>query len=116
MTYRNLQSIANRLTLCSLVLALGAVPPVMANDLNDGIAIDDPIDDSLKPTLNVPFILMKAKAAELRAKKGLKSSRPVITQGEQGQGNITFGIGSKIAPGTTIINSSEIKNSNAISR
>ncbi len=89
---------------------------VSSGDLNDGIAIDTPVDDSLKPTINIPFILMKAKAAELRGKKGLKSSRPVITQGEQGQGNITFGVGSKIAPGTTIINASEIKNSNAISK
>jgi len=96
-----------------LVLAAGAAA---GGDLDDGIAIDTPIDDSLKTEINVPFILMKAKAAELRAKKGLKSARPVITQGEQGQGNITFGIGSKIAPGTTIINSSEIKNSNAISK
>ncbi len=89
---------------------------VLGGDLDDGIAIDEPINDSLKPTINIPFILMKAKAAELRGKKGLKSSRPVITQGDQGQGNITFGVGSKIAPGTTIVNTSEIKNSNAISK
>ncbi len=87
-----------------------------SNDLDDGIALDDPINDDLKRTVNIPFILMKAKGAELRAKKGLNSSRPVISQGENGQGNITFGIGSKIAPGTTIINSSEIRDSNSISR
>ncbi|MEE9345633.1 MAG: hypothetical protein V3U88_08500 [Methylococcales bacterium] len=85
-------------------------------DLDAGIAIDTAVDDSLKTRINIPYILMKAKAAELRSKKGIKSTRPVITQGENGQGNINFGIGTKIAPGTTIVNSSEIKNANSISR
>ncbi len=86
-----------------------------SGDLDDGIPLDDVLNDDLKPTLNIPFILMKAKGDELRAKKGIKSSRPVITQG-QGQGNITFGVGTKIAPGTTIINAPKIKDSNTISR
>lgn len=106
---------------CNHLLIVGIVlftATANGNDLNDGIAIDSPVDDSLKPKINVPFILMKAKAAEFRGKKGLKNVRPVITDKNQGdgQGNITFGVGSKLAPGTTIINSSEIKNSNAISR
>ncbi len=87
-----------------------------SDDLNDGITADEPIVDDLKETLNVPYILMKAKAAEFRGKRGIESSRPVITQGQNGQGNITFGPGTKIAPGTTIINSSVIENSNSISR
>lgn len=87
-----------------------------SGDLDDGIAADDLINDDLKATVNIPYILMKAKAAELRAKQGINSSRPVITQGQNGQGNIVFGIGTKLAPGTTIINSSEIKNSNSISK
>lgn len=86
-----------------------------SNDLDDGIAADDLLNDDLKPTVNIPYILMKAKGAELRSKQGINSSRPVITQG-QGQGNITFGVGTKIAPGTTIINAPKIKDSNTISR
>ncbi len=97
------------------ILVLISGPAICNNDLNDGISLDEAINDDLKPTVNVPYILMKAKGAELRAKKGLESSRPVITQG-QGQGNIVFGVGTKIAPGTTIINSSQIKNSNSITR
>jgi hypothetical protein len=85
-----------------------------SGDLDDGIPLDDALNDDLKPTLNIPFILMKAKGDELRAKKGIKSSRPVITTGDGGQGNITFGVGTKIAPGTTIINAPKIKDSNTI--
>lgn len=98
------------------IIAVFSAGIASCNDLDDGIALDEPLNDDLKTTVNIPFILMKAKAAELRSKKGIESSRPVITQGENGQGNITFGLGTKIAPGTTIINSSEIKNSNSISR
>jgi hypothetical protein len=87
-----------------------------ADDLDDGIALDGSINDDLKTTVNLPFILMKAKGAEMRSKEGIESSRPVITQGEGGQGNIIFGAGTKLRPGTTIINSSVIKNSNSISR
>ncbi len=96
-----------------LVFSAGAAS---SNDLDDGIALDDRINDDLKTTVNIPFILMKAKGAELRSKEGIESSRPVITQGQNGQGNIIIGAGTKLRPGTTIINSSQIKNSNSISR
>ncbi len=89
---------------------------VLGNDLDDGIALDESINDDLKPSVNIPFILMKVKAAQSRKGQGIESSRPVITQGLGGQGNIIIGPGTKLRPGTTIINSSVIKNSNSISR
>jgi hypothetical protein len=99
-----------------LLLFIAILVPGVVNsgDLNDGIGIDEAINDDLKPTVNVPFILMKARAAESRGERGIESSRPVIIQGQGGQGNQTFGIGTKFGAGTTIINASEIKNSTSI--
>ncbi len=101
----------SRLILFSTILISGVVS---SGDLDDGIGIDEVINDDLKPSVNIPFILMKAKAAESRGERGLTNSRPVITTGEGGQGNQTFGVGTKFGAGTTIINASEIKNSTSI--
>ncbi len=98
-----------------LLIAILATGIANGGDLDDGIAIDEPLNDDLKPTVNIPYILMKVKGAQNRGKNAA-SGRPIITQGEGGQGNITFGAGAKFAPGTVIINSSKIKNSNSISR
>lgn len=88
----------------------------MSNDLDDGIALDEPINDDLKTGVNIPFIMMKAKGAQGLQQKGVKPSRPVIVNdGVGGQGNQVFGIGTKFGAGTTIINAAEIKNSNSIS-
>ncbi len=87
----------------------------LSGDLDDGIELDEALDDSnaLQKGINVPFILMKAKGKELTGKR---TGNKVITSGDSsaGQGNIIFGPGAKIAPGTVIINRSDNRGATAI--
>lgn len=84
-------------------------------DLDDGIELHEPLDDSnaLQKGINVPFILMKAKGKELTGKR---TGNKLITSkdSQAGQGNIIFGPGAKIAPGTVIINRSDNRGATAV--
>lgn len=62
-----------------------------ANDLDDGIGIDTPINDDLNLGKNVVFIRRKALA---KAKAG--QSGDGTQSGSCGSGNIVIGAGSKI--------------------
>ncbi|MCX8049464.1 MAG: hypothetical protein N3A55_07370 [Methylohalobius sp.] len=87
----------------------------LGGDLDDGIELDESLDDSnaLQKGINVPFILMKAKGKELTGKR---TGNKMITSRDSsaGQGNIIFGPGAKIAPGTVIINRSDNRGATAI--
>ena len=84
-----------------------------AGDLDDGIPLDDSIDDSnaLQKGVNIPFILMKAKGKELTGSRVITSE-----DSSAGQGNIIIGPGAKIAPGTVIINNSDNRGATAIAK
>ena len=69
-----------------------------AGDLDDGIGIDDKIDDSLQSEPNILFIVNHAKA------KARQGSSDAITNG--GVGNISIGAGTDLQ-GATIINLSD---------
>ena len=60
-----------------------------ADDLNDGIALDKPINDDLTLDTNVQFIIRKALAKAKTKKKNSKTS-------SCGSGNIVIGAGSKV--------------------
>lgn len=89
----------------------------LSGDLDDGIELDEPLDDSnaLQKGINVPFILMKAKGKELTGKR---TGNKLITSkdSQAGQGNIIFGPGAKIAPGTVIINKSDNRGATAVAQ
>ena len=84
-----------------------------AGDLDDGIPLDDSIDDSnaLQKGVNIPFILMKAKGKELTGSRVITSKDSAA-----GQGNIIIGPGANIAPGTVIINNSDNRGATAIAK
>jgi hypothetical protein len=79
--------------------------PIQADDLNDGITADDPINDDLQIDKNIEFIKRNAIAKSLRAKDK--------DNGCGGSGNQTFGPGTNLS-NTTIINLSNNENSNAV--
>ncbi len=89
----------------------------LGGDLDDGIELDEALDDSnaLQKGINVPFILMKAKGKELTGKR---TGNKLITSrdSQAGQGNIIFGPGAKIAPGTVIINRSDNRGATAVAK
>ncbi len=89
----------------------------LGGDLDDGIELDEPLDDAnaLQKGINVPFILMKAKGKELTGKR---TGNKLITSKDSsaGQGNIIFGPGAKIAPGTVIINRSDNRGATAVAQ
>ncbi|QBQ55175.1 hypothetical protein [Nitrosococcus wardiae] len=89
----------------------------MSSDLDDGIPLDTPVDDSLKTGVNIPFVLMKAKGRELSATKN--KNKTLITDRDTnvvGQGNIILGPGAKLGPGTVIINNSDNRGAAAIAK
>lgn len=63
--------------------------PVHANDLDDGIAIDEPIKDDLQTDLNIGFIQRRAKA-KVNIRK--KTNQQVGC----GTGNIVVQAGAKV--------------------
>ena len=78
----------------------------IANDLDDGIAIDEKIDDSLKKEFNSNFIVSKSKSrAKARIKRGADSKTILLEDGvaNSGVGNIQIGAGADLQ-GATIIN------------
>lgn len=77
---------------------------VYADDLDDGIGIDTPINDDLTPDRNIQFIVRKALA---RAKTGEKNG----TGSGCGSGNIIIGPGSRVKE---VINISNNKGTTAV--
>ncbi|MGH8497655.1 MAG: hypothetical protein ACRERV_02440 [Methylococcales bacterium] len=82
--------------------------PLVADDLDGGIALDDlVIEDKLDSTLNIEFIKRNARSKALRgADKGQN-------QGCNGVGNQTFGPGANLQ-GATIINLSDNKGTTSV--
>jgi hypothetical protein len=76
-----------------------------ADDLDDGIALDTPINDDLQLDINVDFIKRNAKA---KARRGAASR-----SGCQGAGNQTFGPGANLK-GATIVNLSNNQGSSTV--
>lgn len=102
-------------TLFSLALICPTVG--MSTDLDDGISLDTPVDDSLKTGINTSFILMKVKGRELSAKRN--KDKALITDKDSnsvGQGNIILGPGAKLGPGTIIINNSDNRGATAVAK
>ena len=82
--------------------------PVIADDLNDGIAIDTPINDDLTLGKNINFIKRNAIA-----KSKHKSKNGNTKSGCDGTGNIKIGAGSNLK-GATIVNLSSNKGTTTV--
>ena len=80
--------------------------PGFAGDLDDGIALDTPINDDLQLGINVEFIKRNAKA---KAKRGASKKN----SGCHGAGNQTFGAGANLK-GATIVNLSNNKGASTV--
>lgn len=78
-----------------------------AGDLDDGIGIDEKLDDSLQSKPNLVFIVNHAKAKA-------RQSNSENTIRENGAGNITIGAGSDLK-GATIINLSDNEDAAVVS-
>jgi hypothetical protein len=97
----------------STLILLGLIFPIYlsASDLDDGIALDNPINDDLQINKNVLYTIRRAKSklkAKLKVKQKNPNNKRVIISGCNGVGNQTF-IGTKFKTGTTIINASNNK-------
>jgi len=98
---------SQNITLLTLLLLCGSAT---ASDLDDGIGIDKPIDDSIKPSQNINYIVTKAKS---KAKTSMTGSGARVVK--SGMGNIDIGAGSNLK-GATIINLSTNKGNNVVSK
>jgi hypothetical protein len=78
------------------------LPLSWCDDLNDGIKIDDPINDKLEFSKNINFIKQQTKAK-------MNSGKAIVNDGCQGTGNINVGPGTNLK-NTTIVNLSDNKN------
>lgn len=88
-----------------LLLVLGS-QTLLADDLDDGIGGDEPIEDKLQINKNIEYIKRNALAkAQQGGKKAIVNC---------GAGNMNFAPGTKFAAGTTIVNLSDNKNSASI--
>ena len=100
--------------LLGVVIVCGvALLPVWANDLDDGIPADEPIDDGVKVDTNFTFIVVDAET-KARAKASGSSGKNVINS-ENGLGNINIGAGADLS-GATIINLSNNEDSTVIAK
>ena len=90
-------------------LLLFLLPIILINsqaaDLNDGIGIDTPIDDSIKTDTNINYIKLNAIS------KAKNQSKVKGGSGSCGSGNIVIGAGSRVKE---IINVSTNKGTTAI--
>jgi|CXWL01.1.fsa_nt_gi hypothetical protein len=82
------------------------IPLSWSDDLNDGIKIDDPIDDKLGFSKNINFIKQQAKAK-------MNSGKAIVNDGCQGTGNINVAPGANLK-NATIVNLSDNKNSSTV--
>lgn len=91
-----------------LLLLCLASASLYADDLNDGIGIDEEINDNLQLNSNIDFIKRNAIAKARRATKGGKG-----TSGCSGTGNQSFGPGTDLK-GATIVNLSNNKGATSV--
>ena len=80
--------------------------PLYADDLDDGIGIDEAIDDKLQLEINIDYIkrsaIAKARRAEAKGNSGCS-----------GIGNQSFGPGANLK-GATIVNLSDNKGTSSV--
>lgn len=83
----------------------------VAGDLDDGIKMDEPINDDLKLDTNIQFIRAQAKAAANAKAEGKTLSSNVIVNDEcGGTGNQVFGVGTDLS-NAVIVNISDNRGS-----
>lgn len=94
------------------MIALGSVYSALAtaSDLDDGIGIDEAIDDSIRADRNIEFIVTKAKTKARAAAAAGESSEIEAN----GVGSINIGTGTNLQ-GATIINISNNEDAVSIS-
>lgn len=95
-----------KMKLLLLVLAMLQTNSYAA-DLNDGIGIDTPVNDSIKADININYIKLKAISQAMNGSK----SKGKGSSGSCGSGNIVIGAGSRVKQ---IINVSTNKGTTAI--
>lgn len=105
MTNKEIKNIIEFIYVLFFLLLLGG--SVAASDLDDGIAIDKPIDDSIKADQNINYIIVKAKS-KVKTSRGANGR---VKTNKAGEGNINIGAGANLR-GATIINLSENKGNN----
>jgi len=101
-----------KLILLICMMALGGVYSALAtaSDLDDGIGIDEAIDDSINADRNIEFIVTKAKTKARAAAAAGESSEIEAN----GVGSINIGTGTNLQ-GATIINISTNEDAVSIS-
>ena len=87
-----------------LILISIVTSPLYAGDLDDGMGIDEDINDNLQLNTNIDFIKRNALA---------KSKRNKGDSGCGGAGNQTFGPGANLK-GATIVNLSDNKGASSV--
>ena len=92
---------------CLLLLCL-ASSSLYADDLNDGIAIDEGINDNLQLNSNIDYIKRNAMAKARRSTSGGQSN-----SGCSGTGNQSFGPGANLK-NATIVNLSNNKGATSV--
>lgn len=80
--------------------------PLLADDLDDGIGGDDPIEDKLQINKNIEYIKRNAMA------KAMSGNKNTIVN--CGTGNMNFAPGTKFKSNTTIVNLSNNKNATSV--
>lgn len=89
----------------AIILLSGIGSIALANDLDDGLGIDEDIDDKLQLNKNVAFIRRAAKAKAA-------SGKAITNDDTCGTGNQVIGQGSTLK-NVTIVNLSKNRNINA---
>jgi len=85
-----------------------------AGDLDDGIKLDEPINDDLKLDTNLQYIKRRAKAKTESIQDGEENSdKIVVNDACGGTGNMNFGAGANLK-GATIVNMSDNRGSSAV--
>jgi len=87
---------------------------VSADDLDDGIKLDEPLNDDINLDVNIQFIKRRAKAAAESVQNGGSAGGKIqVNTACGGTGNQTFGAGSNLQ-GATIVNLSDNKGSSTV--
>ncbi len=87
---------------------------VSADDLDDGIKLDEPLNDDINLDVNIQFIKRRAKAAaESVQNGGSAGGKVIVNTGCGGTGNQIFGAGSDLK-GATIVNLSDNKGTSTV--
>ena len=87
---------------------------VVADDLDDGIKFDEPINDDINLDVNIQYIIRRAKTAAETVQNGNGVNKKInVNTACGGTGNQTFGVGSNLN-GATIVNLSENKGSSTV--